>query len=694
MQRQRLAALDDAEWSEATWRRNSSETDLRESIRGLDFRRVREEIIQRSPGLFNVPPAWREAVPDPVSESHEVGTCYHIKLLPPKLPDRPFAEHLLQLFRNEVFAISPSVELDVFMERAIAMYDYEGPKDDTGIPMDASRSWLTLFFAALALTAQCIQDDIILQHYATSDEPDAPIGLDLADAAATFFGPITKKQTLDDIRGALLLGTYYKHINELGAANLWLGASVKMAQYMGDTVKEFILTTGCHRYSPGLNRSEEEARAKAWWDIYLFDRSVSLLLYLTHRILAGQQGCEMTIVDNDCDLPPPDAFFSSSSATSEHQQQPPGRISLHTKLYSWTIVHGRVFRLLRDSSYLSQEEIEKLDDRIQAQYDRMPIHPSYNADATPNPAWYLDNHVFVHNTKLKIYRHNISPSAPMSSRFAALRSLIEFAKETAAVIAEKFRDDTDPLTQQEANEYNQRVLRIVYPEHVQFLYSCAMYLVVAKLWTAALPYVIALRAIGNKLAINKSSCRYLWGVIIFTEGRESILRGTQKDTELETLWTEEDEETLTLIAADMHQDGRTWEAVWQKNEAPVSRSLDISPLPGEMELDPSDDIVSTSETSEVRSGPSGKASVVAESDVVLEESASRPSLPYRWSGESETWESMLSYVREKCDEQRQMEELKASEMALEITVSDTARKDSEDTERDAIQRRMSIANLL
>src|SRR5438552_8148465 len=105
MQRQRLAALDDSEWADTTWRRNSNESDVRKPIRGFDFRRVREEIIRRSPGLFHVPPAWRELAPDPVGESEVVVSKYN-NTFNPTLPPRPFVEHLLELFRTEVFAIS------------------------------------------------------------------------------------------------------------------------------------------------------------------------------------------------------------------------------------------------------------------------------------------------------------------------------------------------------------------------------------------------------------------------------------------------------------------------------------------------------------------------------------------------------------------------------------------------------------
>jgi hypothetical protein len=228
MQRQRLVALDDSEWQETTWRRNSNESDVREPIQGFEYSRVREEIIRRSPGLFNVPPAWRESIPDPI------GQKTFKRNYDPGLPDRAYAEHLIHLFQTEVFAISPYIALQMFVERANEMYDSVNERDSSGIPVDTSRSWLVLFFATLALTAHYIQDEIILQHSAAQTDPTVPIGSDLAEAAAFFFGPIAKKNTLDDIRGALMLAVYFKERNELETANMWLGLSCKIAQHLGN----------------------------------------------------------------------------------------------------------------------------------------------------------------------------------------------------------------------------------------------------------------------------------------------------------------------------------------------------------------------------------------------------------------------------------------------------------------------------
>ena len=229
MQRQRLAALDDPDWSETSWRRNSSDSDVREALRSYDFSRVRDEIVRRSPGLFTVPPAWREAVPDPVSDAN-VGVSIYKNNFNPTLPPRAFAEHLLELYKTEAFAICPYVEFQTFVQRFNDLYDTEEERNEHGIPMNASRGWLVLFFATLALTSTLIQDDVILEHYSTQQDP---IGWDLADSAAFLFGPVTKKNNLDDVRGALTLAVYFKQLNELGAANIWLGLACKIAQHLG-----------------------------------------------------------------------------------------------------------------------------------------------------------------------------------------------------------------------------------------------------------------------------------------------------------------------------------------------------------------------------------------------------------------------------------------------------------------------------
>ena len=369
----------------------------------------------------------------------------------------------------------------------------------------------------------------------------------------------------------------------------------------------------------------------------------------------------MIIQDGDCDLRPPDLIEPLAGELV-------GRVALQSKLYSWTMLHGKVVRILRDSPYLSEEEIDKLDSQIQARYNKMPTLISYNADSSVNPGWHMDSQIFVNYTKFRVFRHNLTPNASFPSRLASLRRCIEMAKEASPRIAEKFKDieTVSPQDAEAAHEHNQRVVRIMYPEHCQYLYSCAMFLVVAKMWSLALPFVIALRVIGNKLAINKCCCRYLWGVIIFTEGRDSIYPVVPKEVGLEPFWTEEDEEVLALIGADMNQDARAWEAVWQKEE-PRKRPTLVSLVSGE-----SDEIASIS-GSDFRS-PGRTPSKMSEPE-------ERPVLVQRWSGEDETWDSMVLFIREKCAEQPS-------------PMGDVTSTSEQEPEALDIQRRMSISNLL
>ena len=133
---------------------------------------------------------------------------------------------------------------------------------------------------------------------------------------------------------------------------------------------------------------------------------------------------------------------------------------------------------------------------------------------------------------------------------------------------------------------------------------------------------------------------------------------------MEEFWSEEEEEVLAFIAADMHQDARAWEAVWQKDEDPKPGSLDISSVQEETETELPDDSASISGTSDLRS-----TSKTSEGELLSVPSAHepRPSLPRRSSEEEETWDSMIAYIRAKCEEeQNQMEDVRTAEEDVNI----------------------------
>ena len=399
----------------------------------------------------------------------------------------------------------------------------------------------------------------------------------------------------------------------------------------------------------------------------------------------------MTINENDCDLRVPDV--SGRSPLPEDQQQ---RIGLHSKLYSWSISHGRVVRVLRDCEFLSEDEVEKLGDKIQAQYDKMATLTQPNAQ---DLRWHLDCHVFVDSTKFRMIRHNLTPNAPFAARSAALRRCILLAKQGSVIISEKFKDETISL---DAHEHNANIVRIVFPEHCQYLFTCAMYLIVAEFWNHALPFILALRAIGDKLPVNRACCRYLWGVINLAGEAPSVYRTLPKKMEGETFWSTHDEEILAMVAADMHQDVKAWEAVWQKVDSrkPHSSS-DVSTIPtggvsGEMKSEHPEDSPSVSD-SDLRSEV--KTSIITSEgeSTPYEQELKRPeSTRYRIE-EEETWEKMVEYIRER-RRKSQKEPEDINNVELEQVSSSMSVDQSEEitseSHKDAIQRRMSIANLL
>jgi len=291
---------------------------------------------------------------------------------------------------------------------------------------------------------------------------------------------------------------------------------------------------------------------------------------------------------------------------------------LQSRLYSWTFSYGGILRLLRRSLFLADDILRTLEERIQGQYEKMTFFPSLTTDSTINSSWYLDSRIFVDITKLSILRHNLTPAAPFASRLCALRKCVEMAKESSAIMAKKFKDpDVGPLSPTDAHQYNQQVIRIVFPEHCQYLYSCAMFLMAMQLWNLALPLVIGLRAIGVKSAINKCCCRYLWGTIILTQDKDPIDPGAGKSTiqDVEADWNEDRETVLAYIAAEMHQDYRTWEEIWQK-QVKRSSALDVSTLldDGEMEQR-SYDSASASESDPRSTSKTTEADITVRSEI-------------------------------------------------------------------------------
>lgn len=475
------------------------------------------------------------------------------------------------------------------------------------------------------------------------------------------------------------------------------------------------------------------------------------------RILASQQGSEFTIsVDSDLEIRPPESFGLAPSIASESAI----RLTFQSKLYNWTMVHGKVIRLLRESNVFSDDEMDKLDERVQSLYTKATAtspDPS-NPDATSTPTeWYMDTSIFIDNTKLRIYRHNLNPTYSYASRLAALKRCVNMAKETSSLLDAKLNKDPNS---DEGEQYYQQLLRIVYPEHCVFLYNCTMYLIAAQLWMDTLPFILLLRFMSPKLPIVTSARRYLWGLLHLTHNkppisisppssspfRPGILPSTPSKSAGADVgsaatgqgFTEHEELVLAYVAADMHQEGKAWESIWQKTEGlkPQAMESQESTASAITRGDPGstssitemDDVIS--EASDHRSsGIAGSSNgeegptPTPEVNVEVVQCSSTDQVETKvetkvvtkveeeeeWKEEDETWEAMIRYVHKRCAEQKAKDAERARLKELEETVMEedekgasaspeqiviSGRESSREAERSAIQRRMSIANLL
>jgi len=322
------------------------------------------------------------------------------------------------------------------------------------------------------------------------------------------------------------------------------------------------------------------------------------------------------------------------------------------------------------------------------------------------------------------------------------------AKDTSSLLDVKLKENPNS---DEGREYYQQLIRIVYPEHCLFLYNCTMYLIAAQLWMQTLPFILLLQFMSPKLPIVTSARRYLWGLLHLIHNKPPISlsppssttfrRGILPSTSSKSAgvdvgsaatgqgFTEHEELVLAYVAADMHQEGKAWESIWQKTDSLKPQAMESQ----------------ESTASAMTRGDAGSTSSVTEMDDVISEASDQRSsviagsssgeegptlIPEvtveavqcsrtdqveakveeeEWKEEDENWDAMIRYVRKKCEEQRAKEEEKARLKDLEDSVMEeddkgasaspeqsviTGRESSRDAERSAIQRRMSIANLL
>jgi len=229
-----------------------------------------------------------------------------------------------------------------------------------------------------------------------------------------------------------------------------------------------------------------------------------------------------------------------------------------TTLFSWLRDVAKITRGLRELPYLETHDIERMVARAQTQWASYPLETVLDAD-DPTSSPFLTNYMFLQDSMMTIYRHNLSPNAPMHLRIKSLKHCIETCR-TWSVLIHRCAYDGPNLSKEQAARTH-RFVGMVLPEFCMHLWRCELLLFAAGLWTEALSIVIASKAIGSHRPVNLELPKYAAGLIKFCAGKGSILSHATSGQ-----WTNADEEILAFAVGDMHgmYRGRGFPDLWDR----------------------------------------------------------------------------------------------------------------------------------
>src|ERR1700738_4505762 len=168
-------------------------------------------------------------------------------------------------------------------------------------------------------------------------------------------------------------------------------------------------------------------------------------------------------------------------------------------LFSWLRDVAKITRGLRELPYLETHDIERMVTRAQTQWASYPLDTVLDAD-DPTSSPFLTNYMFLQDSMMTIYRHNLSPLAPMVLRVNSLQHCIETCRRWSILIQRCAYDGPNLTKDQIAR--TRRFVTLVLPEFCLHIWRCELLLFAAGLYMEAIPLVIASKAIGGKRPVN------------------------------------------------------------------------------------------------------------------------------------------------------------------------------------------------
>ena len=188
-----------------------------------DYSSLRKQIIRLSDGIFKAPPGWAVMTKAVAAREAKFLKLVH-RETPIRLPDRKFAEQILDVFRESVEKFMYIMNWPEFETNLDNLY-----KDsvDGLVPPGTRLSFVRFFFGVLGFTMIFSQDDRIC-----SNRERGYVGHEFI--AVAYQMPLTTTHFhLDDVRAGLQVIFWLKSAHFLELAHVWAGATVKIAQELG-----------------------------------------------------------------------------------------------------------------------------------------------------------------------------------------------------------------------------------------------------------------------------------------------------------------------------------------------------------------------------------------------------------------------------------------------------------------------------
>jgi hypothetical protein len=307
-------------------------------------------------------------------------------------------------------------------------------------------------------------------------------------------------------------------------------------------------------------------------------------------LLAIELGKPMLINDDECDTEYPeilDEERSQAESSTSGADPPPWTILLAT--IHITRLMAPIARLFR-SLCITNETLLKFDGHLGTCLALFPPSLSVHSTSPIDPRNMMPL-IYFQNSRLMLYRHNLSPSCSPEQRSSAVRHCVAAAHDTSKIIMRCLTIDGRPHA--EAEQHLVMSATTLLCTHI---WRAMLFLLFRPLDDSFFALLRAASSIGTSKAVNISCGRYLsFCLRKLCEIMESPM----------AIDLEQDEEIIAYLSGDLQAGTNSW--IWgnvetgthlsrrQKHGRPKQSSQDHDAMPSGIAQAPSWDSVLSSE---------------------------------------------------------------------------------------------------